>query len=267
VSAPAGRDGGARGRGERSAVRGGAEGLPVLVVKCGSTLASLRERRGDYEDWILAGMGVPRARAQVASAPDEDALPDPASVAAVVLTGSSAMVSAREPWSERAAGWLRGAVRAGTPVLGICYGHQLLAHALGGRVGVNPRGREIGTVLVETGPAARADALLGELPERFPAQATHVESVLELPAGATLLAASQGDPHQAFSCGPRAWGVQFHPEFDADAIRAYLDARRELLRAEGRDPDSLLAGVRESPCGPTLLRRFAALVLAGRGRC
>ncbi len=204
-------------------------------------------------------MEVPRARAQVAVAQEQDALPDPTSIAAVVLTGSSAMVSAAEAWSERTAGWLRAAVAAGTPVLGICYGHQLLAHALGGRVGVNPRGREIGTVLVETLPAARGDALLGELPARFPMQATHVESVLELPEGATLLAASSGDPHQAFCAGPRAWGVQFHPEFDADAIRAYLEARREVLRGEGRDPEALLAGVSESACGPALLRRFAAL--------
>ena len=73
------------------------------------------------------------------------------------------------------------------------------------------------------------------------------------------LAASIGDPHQAFSAGPRAWGVQFHPEFDADVIRGYLEARREVLRAEGRDPEALLAGVRESDHGPRLLRRFAAL--------
>jgi len=144
-------------------------------------------------------------------------------------------------------------------VLGICYGHQLLAHALGGRVGVNPRGREIGTVLVEALPAARSDALMGELPARFAMQATHVESVLELPAGSTLLAASSGDPHQAFCAIPRVWGVQFHPEFDADVIHGYLGARREVLRAEGRDPEALLAGVRESDHGPRLLRRFAAL--------
>ena len=232
---------------------------PVLVVKCGNALASLREQRGDYEDWILAGMGLRREGARVAAVQEGAELPDAASVAAVVLTGSSAMVSAREPWSERTAGWLRGAVAAGTPVLGICYGHQLLAHALGGRVGPNPRGREIGTVLVETRPAARGDALLGSLPERFPAQATHVESVLDLPAGAELLAGSAGDPHHAFSVGPRAGGVQFHPEFDADAIRAYLDARRELIRSEGGDPEALLSEVRESPSGPALLRRFAAL--------
>jgi GMP synthase (glutamine-hydrolysing) len=231
----------------------------VLVVKCGSALPAVRAERGDYEDWILAGMGVARAAARVAAVQEGEELPDPGAVSAVVLTGSSAMVSAREAWSERAAAWLREVVAAGTPVLGICYGHQLLAHALGGRVAPNPRGREIGTVEVEALPAARDDALLGALPARLTVQATHLESVLELPAGARRLAASRGDAHQAFSVGPRAWGVQFHPEFDAGVIRGYLEARREILLREGLDPEGLLAEVRESGHGRELLRRFAAL--------
>jgi GMP synthase (glutamine-hydrolysing) len=231
----------------------------LVVVKCGDALASVRERRGDYEDWILGGMGLARARALVAAVGEGAALPDPSRLSAAVVTGSSAMVSAREPWSERTAAWLREVALAGVPVLGICYGHQLLAHALGGRVAPNPRGREIGTVDVELLAAARADPLLSGLPVRFPAQATHVESVLELPAGATLLASSCGDPHQAFRVGAHAWGVQFHPEFDADVIRAYLEARREDLLREGRDPESLLAAVRESAHASGLLLRFAAL--------
>ena len=232
---------------------------PFLVVKCGSAIPAVRAARGDYEDWILAGLGIARERARVAAVAEGAELPAPDEVGAAVLTGSSAMVSEREPWSERTAAWLRGAVATGLPVLGICYGHQLLAHALGGRVARNPRGREIGSIDVLTLPGARDDALLGALPERILVQATHVESVLELPAGAELLAGSAGDPHHAFSVGPRAWGVQFHPEFDAEAIRAYLDARRELIRSEGGDPEALLSEVRECPSGPALLRRFAAL--------
>jgi GMP synthase (glutamine-hydrolysing) len=112
---------------------------------------------------------------------------------------------------------------------------------------------------VETLPEARRDPLLGPLPERLTVQATHLEAVLELPAAARLLARSAGDPHQAFAAGPRAWGVQFHPEFDAEVIRGYLAARREVLRGEGLDPDALLAGVRQSDHGRALLRRFAAL--------
>ncbi len=232
---------------------------PLLVVKCGSTLPELRARRGDYESWIVAGMGLAPGRARVVAPAEGAELPDPRAAAAVVLTGSSAMVSAREAWSERTADWLREVVAVGTPLLGICYGHQLLAHALGGRVGANPRGREIGTVEIELRAEARRDPLFGGLPERFAMQATHVESVLELPPEARLLAASQGDPHQAFAVGERAWGVQFHPEFDADVIRGYLEARSEILRREGLDADALLAAVRDSAEGRALLRRFAAL--------
>ncbi len=229
------------------------------MLKTGTTLPELRSRRGDYEDWIFAGLGVAPPRARVVSVYENEPLPRPDEPAAVVVTGSSAMVSEREAWSEQAARWLRAAAHAGTAVLGICYGHQLLAHALGGRVGPNPRGREIGTVSVALDAEGESDALLGSLPARFRAQATHVESVLELPAGARRLAGNAADPHHAFAWGERVWGVQFHPEFDADVIRAYLAARRETLRSEGLDPERLESEVEETPVGTRLLRRFASL--------
>ena len=233
---------------------------PLLIVKSGRTLPELARRRGDYEDWISAGMGLDPARLRIAHVYENAPLPEPDAFAGVVVTGSSAMVSHREPWSERTADWLAGAVRAGTPVLGICYGHQLLAHGLGGRVGQNPRGREIGTVEVTLSGAARGDPLFEQLPGRLRVQATHVEAVLELPLGARLLASNDGDPHQAFAVGDSAWGVQFHPEFDADVVRAYLTARRDLLLAEGLDPESLRRAASDSPHGAALLRRFARLL-------
>jgi GMP synthase (glutamine-hydrolysing) len=233
---------------------------PLLIVKSGRTLPELAKRRGDYEDWIAAGMGVGPERVQIAHVYQDAPLPEPGGLAGVVVTGSSAMVSHREPWSERAAAWLAEAALAGTPVLGICYGHQLLAHGLGGRVARNPRGREIGTIEVRLNGDARGDPLFGELPERVRMQSTHVEAVLELPAGARRLASSDADPNQAFAVGERAWGVQFHPEFDADVVRSYLTARRELLLGEGFDPEALGRAASDSPHGGALLRRFAALL-------
>ena len=232
----------------------------TVVVKTGSTLPAIRARWGDFESWIARGMGLAADDVEVIDAAEGAPLPPPDALPGIVVTGSSAMVSSREPWSERAGTWLADAVRAGTPVLGICYGHQLLAHALGGRVGRNPRGREIGTIELRLAPDARRDALLGALPARTRAHTTHVESVLELPPGARWLAESDADPNQAFAVGARAWGVQFHPEFDADVMRGYLDGRRDALRAEGLDPDRLLADVAETPESASLLRRFAALL-------
>jgi GMP synthase (glutamine-hydrolysing) len=206
----------------------------VLVVKTGGTMPEVRARRGDYEEWIAAGMGLARGDVDVVDVASGAKLPDPEAPAAAVVTGSSAMVSHREPWSERTGEWLAHAVERGTPVLGICYGHQLLAHALGGSVARNPRGREIGTIVVRSLEPARGDPLLGVWGAEGPAHVTHVESVLELPDRAVRLAESDLDPVQAFAVGERAWGVQFHPEFDAETVRAYLIARTEKVRCSRR---------------------------------
>jgi GMP synthase (glutamine-hydrolysing) len=233
----------------------------VVIVKTGSAEPGVRARRGDFEDWIRAGLALPQGELSVVDVSRGEALPAARSVRGVVITGSAAFVSEREPWSVATEAWLRPVVGAGTPVLGICYGHQLLAQAFGGRVGPNPRGREMGTVAVDLAPAIRGrDPLLGGLPERVVVQTTHVESVLALPEGAIRLASNETDANHAFAVGPRAWGVQFHPEFDADVMRGYVRERAGILRAEGLDPESLAAATRESPHGAAVLRRFGEIV-------
>jgi len=233
---------------------------PILIVKTGTTLASLTGERGDFEDWIRAGMGLDRSRTTVVPVFEGAELPDPAGFAGVVVTGSGAMVSQRESWSERTAEWLRDAVERTTPVLGICYGHQLLAHALGGHVGPNPHGREIGTVRMRLTAEAQDDALLAGFGGALQVQMTHSEAVLELPETAIRLGSSEADANSAFSCGISAWGVQFHPEFDAHVMKRYIEERRELLAAEGIDAEDRLDGVEESPDGRTLLVRFLELL-------
>ncbi len=232
---------------------------PILILKTGNTLPPIAERRGDFELWIREGMAIVEERIRVVEA-HEDERPDaPGAYGGVVVTGSPAMVSDREEWSERAGRWLLDALDQRVPILGICYGHQLLAQALGGVVGPNPNGREIGTVEVRFGAEAADDPLLGVAPATAPFHTSHVESVIELPAGARRLATTDLDPNHVFAIGDAAWGVQFHPEFDADITRRYIAGRRAQIEAEDLDADALTATVRDTPDAGPLLQRFAAL--------
>jgi GMP synthase (glutamine-hydrolysing) len=234
----------------------------LLILKAGATFPALAQTLGDFDDWIRAGLDAPALDIHVADA-RHDALPAPQTLAGVVITGSHAMVSDREPWSEAAAAWLRGAVQAGLPVLGICYGHQLLAHSLGGEVGYHPDGIEVGTVSVQLQPGAQNDPVLGDLPAAFPAQVVHRQSVQSLPEGAVRLAGNAFEPNQAFRVGPAAWGVQFHPEFSAQAMRAYVERLAPELREEGHDPAALATGVADTPAAARVLRNFARHVQGG----
>ncbi|MGN8078434.1 glutamine amidotransferase [Variovorax sp. 22077] len=238
---------------------------PLVIVKLGSTFEALRAQQGgDFEHWIADGLGEHALPLLVIDPRRGDALPDPAGVAGAVVTGSHAMVSHREPWSEATAAWLAQLVARDTPVLGICYGHQLLAHALGGEAGDHPQGAEVGTVTVTLGEAAATDALLQGLPAQFPAHAVHWQSALRLPEGAVPLARNDHEPVHAFRVGRHAWGVQFHPEFSADAMRGYIGVLAGELAAKGADAAALRDGVVDTDAAASLLGRFARIVEAHR---
>jgi GMP synthase (glutamine-hydrolysing) len=206
---------------------------PLLIVKTGSTHPDIAAAWGDFEDWIAAGLGS-ASPIRVIDPRTGAALPDPSRVAGVIVTGSHSMVTDREPWSEQTAEWLRAAVAAQTPVLGICYGHQLL-----------------GTVDVTLTPAAQADPLFQGLPPQFGGQAAHRQSVRRLPPGAVHLAGNAFEPHQAYRIGRHAWGVQFHPEFGVPATAAYV-----RMNAPATGP---MPAVRPTPQAASLLPRFAHL--------
>jgi GMP synthase (glutamine-hydrolysing) len=186
-----------------------------------------------------------------------EALPSPDQVAGVIITGSAARVADQSPWMLRVQEALRELVARRVPTFGICFGHQLLGMALGGRSGPNPAGREIGTVELRlTG----GDPLFGDAPRRFPVSMTHLDSVLELPPGAVPLGSTERERYAAIRFGAAAWGVQFHPELDDEVIGHYIASRTDALRTEGFDPEELLAARRPTPDSADILRRFVQSV-------
>lgn len=235
---------------------------PILIIKTGSTLPGLSARKGDFEDWISTRMGK-QYTFQVIDVTTGTNLPESENFAGTVITGSPCMVTAHLPWSEMTARWLAKAVDAGLLVLGICYGHQLLAYALGGEVGDNPRGSEYGTTTITPLGSAFDDTLFKPMSSDFLAQVCHKQTVLILPPGAKLLALSSKDSCQAFVF-KSAWGVQFHPEFDAEVMHYYISHFRQVLIDEGQDADELSAQVRETPVSAALLQNFASICSAYR---
>lgn len=232
---------------------------PILIVKAGGTYADMADRFGDFDDMFLQRLDPTAGPIETVCPFSGEPLPSVASLSGIIITGSHDMVTDKHPWSEKTAAWIKQAVESETPVLGVCYGHQLLAHAMGGVVGDNPQGKEFGTVSIRLNREGQRDQLFEDMPGTFPAQACHSQSVLQLPAEATLLASSVMDPHHAFAIGKRAWGVQFHPEFNRDVLRLYIQRFADDLTVQGRDVDSLLAGIRETPHSEGLLRRFQRL--------
>ncbi len=232
----------------------------LVVIKTGSGVPAVVATRRDCEIWITTGAGLSQHDAQVVDVYLGAELPPPEDVPGVIVSGSPAMVTDREPWSERTGAWLREVIARGVPVLGICYGHQLIAQALGGEVQDNPSGRQMGTIDVTLSQAAETDALFAGLGPTLHVPVSHRQVVVRLPEGATLLGQAAHDPNHVARFADNAWGVQFHPEFDARIVRGYIDARREQLAAEGLDAQALSDAATDTADGTILLRQFMQLV-------
>ena len=231
----------------------------ILVLVTGDPVPPARARRGSFVDLLrqaAPAFGTHRWVAHDVRGGDE--LPPLGGEMAVIITGSALSVTEALPWKEAVSARLRELVTAEVPVLGICFGHQLLAHALGGRVSTNPRGREMGSApftLLED------DEVLGARGS-FLVNNTHVDSVVELPPGSRVLGHTALEPHAALRFGPCAWGVQFHPEIDAEVLRDYFVVRRPTLLAEGFDVEASERALRDAPDSAGTIGRFLELARA-----
>jgi GMP synthase-like glutamine amidotransferase len=193
----------------------------------------VRHHEEDSAGFIGAAFEARGATLSTLLYPKEGALPDTAGVAHIVILGATSSVydeGEARAWIRDELTWLRRADAAGVPVLGICFGGQLLAAAFGGAVEHAGR-HEIGWVTIDS-----ADP---ELVPPGPWMEFHHDRC-QPPAGATVLARNDLGV-QAFRFG-RHLGVQFHPEVDGDQFRLWLDAGgRAEIAANGQDPDEMLA--------------------------
>lgn len=147
----------------------------------------------------------------------------------IVLSGSATSINEDAPWIDSLLEVIRRVLDQKIPLLGVCYGHQMLARALGGKACVRRAGEpEIGWARIRLNPSSSSPLFSG-LGREFHSFAMHYDEVAALPEGCTLLASSELCPIQAFSVdGAPAFGVQFHPERDQEGARQTFAAKSRL---------------------------------------
>jgi GMP synthase (glutamine-hydrolysing) len=180
-------------------------------------LAPLLESKGYRVDWCCPAKG--------ATLPPDDER----HAGAVVLGGvQSANDAESEPYLRQEIDWIARWIGAGKPFLGICLGAQLMARALGARVGPHSEGvNEIGYYPVY--PTDEGRALI---PPGLHVYHWHKEG-FELPPGTALLARGDAFPHQAYRFGSNAYGLQFHPEVTVNVAASWVKSAPDHLSRPG----------------------------------
>ncbi|MHC1683020.1 MAG: glutamine amidotransferase [Clostridiaceae bacterium] len=232
----------------------------ILIIKTGTTFPSISKKYGDFEDFVIKQADLTKKDFIISSIYENDTLPDLKEVSGVIITGSHSMVTENQPWSLVVEEYLRDIASESIPVLGICYGHQLICQAFGGTVGYHPKGKEVGTVNIQLTEEGKKDELLSVLPENFLGHVTHSQTVLKIPEAAKTLAVNDFEKHHAFVIYGNIWGVQFHPEFNLEITKGYILEQENTLIKVGHDIDNLYNSLKEHEYGKMLFKRFIELI-------
>lgn len=203
---------------------------------------------GDFRRYLSGEILVRRG-------PQNDLPPSPKNFSHIILSGSKTSCLDASAWTQELVEFVRQSVDQGVPLLGVCYGHQIIAKAFGGETALRRAPKpEIGWVeIVQTRP----HPLFSGLPERFHSFQAHYEEVANAPSGFVVTAESKNCAIQAYYVdGKPVFGVQFHPERDAEEGQSSIDKQKKTAPSDCIFLDGKAKSVFTENVARTIFRNF-----------
>jgi len=210
----------------------------ITIVETGLVPPKYRESYGSFPDMFqrMIGDADSSIRFDIVNAIDGSPLPDPKTLDAILITGSAAGVYDALDWITPLEEFVRAAHAHNIPMVGVCFGHQLIAQALGGTVRKSEKGWEIGRHVYDIAPGN--GVIEGE---RIALACSHQDQVIEPPRGARTILFSDFTAHAGLLyAGGTTLSVQPHPEFSVDFAHVCCTLR------EGKAPDEVVATAKAS---------------------
>lgn len=203
--------------------------LHLGILQADSVLEDLQPRFGDYPTMFEDLFRAEDPSMRFTTYHVQHSLPENLECDAYLITGCKLSVYDDLPWIRELAEFVAKAIAAKKKILGICFGHQLIAHFFGGHVGPADVGWAVG---VQTSDVVQTKIWMQStrgLTTKLHLVSSHKDQVQQLPDGAEIFASSDFCPVSGFTLGDEVLTIQGHPELSAEYSRALMGVRRQLL--------------------------------------
>ncbi len=197
----------------------------VVIYSNGPGLPEIVKEYGHSSNWIPNIVNNNKVNFIIKKAYENDFDSD-IKADAFILTGSKYSVYNKSPWIEELKKHVKKLIHENNYILGICFGHQILADCLGAEVIKNKLGWELGSYKINLSEKGLQSKLFNGFSKQEIVYESHQDTVINIPSNLDILASSKKS-NQSFSYNDKIYGVQFHPEFSKEVTRKLMDLRIE----------------------------------------